>query len=164
MARFEVIRHTASSPQETWLRLTDWPRHGDHIPLTSVRLDTHSSPLAGVGSGFVARTSIGPLGFDDAMEVTWWQPPGGDASDAADQPSGAAPLPLPTAGMCRLRKRGRVVTGWAVLTVTATAEGSVVSWLEDIHIRGAGGWLDWPLRLAGARAFGRVVDGLLRDA
>lgn len=155
MARFEVLRRTQMSPQETWQRLTDWRRHGDFVPFTSVRLHTGSSPGEGVGSGFTARTSLGPLGFDDPMEVTFWQPPLPPADAGADH--------VDRPGMCRLLKQGRVITGWAVLTVTAVADGSAVSWLEDLSVRGFGPWLNLPVRLAGARTFGRVVDGLLAD-
>lgn len=155
MARFEVVRRTQMSPQETWQRLTDWRRHGDHIPLTSLRLHAGPSPAEGVGSGFTARTSLGPLGFDDPMEVTFWEPPRVPIEvmgDGAARPS-----------TCRLLKRGRVVTGWAVLTVTGGEDGTEVSWLEDLSVRGLSPWLNWPIGQVSARVFSRVVDGLLQD-
>nr|MBA2559689.1 SRPBCC family protein [Propionibacteriales bacterium] len=85
-----------------------------------------------------------PLRFDDPMDVTLWQPPSGSS-----------------AGVCRIVKRGRVVTGWAVLTVTPTATGCTIQWKEDASIRFTGPLLAWPTRLLAKRVFGRLVDGLL---
>ena len=56
----EIVREVPLSQQEAFSRLTDWQRHGDVVPLTSVRL---------TDTGFVARTGLGPVGFDDPMEV-----------------------------------------------------------------------------------------------
>lgn len=139
MARFTIERDSALSATEAWLRLTDWQRHGDLIPLTTV---TRSGE--GVGSSFTARTSLGPLGCNDAMAVTAWRPP-----DAV------------SAGHCRIEKRGNVITGWAELTVTSTPTGSRIRWVEDASIRRTGKVLDVPSRLASQRIFGRLVDRLL---
>lgn len=51
---------------DAWSRLTDWPRHGDLVPLTRVR---------STESGLVARTGVGRLAFDDPMEIVLWEPP-----------------------------------------------------------------------------------------
>ncbi len=67
-------------PAEVFARLTDWERHGEAVPLTRIRRTE---------SGFVARTGVGPLGFDDVMDVVAWDPP----------------------RSCRIEKRGRVVKG-----------------------------------------------------
>lgn len=139
MAQFLVERMTSLSVAESWARLTDWERHGDSIPLTKV-----TRAGEGVGSHFIARTSIGSIGFDDPMQVTVWQPP--------DQ------RPV---GHCRLEKSGRVVVGWAELTVAPTPDGSRVRWLEDAAVRHTGRLLDLPTRLISARLFGRLVDDLL---
>jgi hypothetical protein len=124
--------------------VTDWPRHAAFLPFTTVQ-------LAGlirhdVGERFVARTQIGPFHFDDPMEVTYWQPP------VDSQP-----------GVCRIVKQGDLVVGSAVLTVTASREGSVVHWQEDARLRPVGRLLAWPTRAVGARVFGRLLDGLLND-
>lgn len=159
MAAFDVVRHTTLGAEAAWARLTDWTRHGGLIPLTDVRVSSEGTE--GVGTVFVARTSIGPLGFDDAMEVTYWQPP------TQQQP-----------GICRIVKLGRVVTGWAVLTVTpagldqqsrpaagltppADKRGATIRWVEEAQFRAAGPLLNWPNALAGKYVFGRLVDGLL---
>lgn len=142
MAVFEVVRHSSLSASTTWRRLTDWPGHGAFIPLTEVHVTSQSDAV--IGTVFTARTALGRFHFDDPMEITHWQPP------SSDQP-----------GRCRLVKQGRVVTGWAVLTVTPTAEGSTIHWLEDAHVRAVGPLLDLPNRVAGRIVFGRLVDGLL---
>jgi polyketide cyclase/dehydrase/lipid transport protein len=150
VALFEVHRDSALTAPQAWARLTDWRRHGDFIPFTEVAV-TGSAPHppgtegAGRGATFVARTSIGPLHFDDPMEVTHWRPPvDGD-------------------GICRLVKTGRVVTGWAVLTVTPTPTGCSITWKEDAAVRFTGTLLGWPTRLIAAKVFGRLVDNLLKE-
>ncbi|MBA3233847.1 MAG: SRPBCC family protein [Propionibacteriales bacterium] len=140
MAQFRVERTTSVPVEATWARLTDWERHGDFIPLTSV-----TRTGEGAGSFFNARTALGPIGFDDLMEVTQWRPP---------EPGAA--------GLCRIEKRGHVITGWAELTVSPTADGTRVSWLEDATIRHTAGVLDFPIRILSARVFGRLIDALLR--
>lgn len=144
MAGFEVVRQTALSPTEAWRRLTDWERHGDLIPLTEVLLT--GSIQAGVGATFVGRTALGPLRFDDPMEVTRWQPPAGDEP-----------------GVCHIVKHGKVITGWAELTVTPDGSGSVIHWHEVAGIGRTGRLLDLPNRVVGKRIFGRLVDGLLNN-
>jgi hypothetical protein len=128
--------------------LTDWRRHGDFIPFTQVLVTGNGDAGRvndghGPGGTFVARTTLGPFHFDDPMEVTYWQPPG-------DGP-----------GVCRLVKTGRVVTGWAVLTVTPTTTGCTVCWREDAAVRFTGPLLSWPTKIAATRVFGRLVDRLL---
>jgi hypothetical protein len=142
VAQFEVIRHTHLEPAETWARLTDWERHGEFIPFTRVALTGIIRDA--VGAAFVARTSYGPFHIDDPMDITVWQPP------LWEQP-----------GVCEIAKRGRVVTGWAILTVTKSEEGSMVHWEEEARFRYGGPLLDLPNRVAGRRIFGRLVDGLL---
>jgi hypothetical protein len=142
VAAFEVIRHTQLDAEVAWSRLTDWERHGDFIPFTKVALT--GVIRDDVGAGFVARTGIGPFHFDDPMDITVWQPP------LWERP-----------GLCEIHKRGRVVVGWAILTVAKTDEGAMISWQEDARFRLAGPLLDVPNRIVGERIFGRLVDGLL---
>jgi hypothetical protein len=148
VAVFEVRRDSALSASQAWARLTDWRRHGDFIPFTDVLVSgtpdpTSSRPGTGVGAVFVARTSLGPLHFDDPMEVTYWR------------------LPDDGPGVCRLVKTGRVVHGWAVLTVTPAASGCSVCWTEDAAVRYTAALLGWPTRVAAGFVFGRLVDKLL---
>lgn len=132
MSEFSVEREVDLSAEEAFARLTDWARHGDHVPLTSI------TPGDG---GFVARTGIGPLGFDDPMEVVAWDPP----------------------RHCRLEKRGRVVRGWAEIAVESLGPQSCrVRWHEVAHVTGVPGFLGRVEAAAGRMLFARVVDGLLR--
>jgi hypothetical protein len=145
MALFEVSARTSLSPEETWRRLVDWPKHADSVPLTSIWVLTPTP--SGVGTVIVARTSVGPIGFDDPMEVTEWAPPTVDE-----------------AGFCRLEKRGAVVTGWAELTVTpGPGGGSTAIWREDIHMWKLPSLLDRPTAMSSKLLFGRVLRHLLRS-
>lgn len=58
------------SPAQVWARLWDLDRHTAAIPLTTV-----DGEALAEGRRFVARTGRGPLGFDDVMVVTAWDPP-----------------------------------------------------------------------------------------
>ncbi len=130
MALFEIVREVPLSPEESWQRLTDWEQHAHHVPLTRIiRTDV----------GFIARTGIGRLAFDDPMEIVAWREP----------------------SFCRLEKRGRVVTGWAEVLVEARPVGSRVTWREDLHVRGLPRALDGVTRAVSTRVFARVVDRLL---
>lgn len=142
MAVFRIGRTTELTAAECWRRVTDWPAHAAGVPLTSVSVTTPGP--AGVGTVFVARTGAGGLGFDDPMEVVRWEPP------AAGRP-----------GVCRLEKRGRVVTGWAEIEVRPSAAGSVVLWVEDLRVRGLPRAADPLLASAGRVVFGAALDGLL---
>ena len=61
------LEQTWSVPaQRLWQALADWESHSKWIPATRVRI---LSGDGGLGTAFVARTGIGPLGFDDHMTV-----------------------------------------------------------------------------------------------
>lgn len=143
MVLFLLERLPPLSADRAWQRLTDWPRHAGVVPLTRVTVRTPAP--TGVGTVFVARSGVGPLAFDDPMEVTVWQPPKGE-----------------TGGRCRLVKHGSLVTGWAEIEVHPHGAGtSRVVWREDLRVRGLPGFLDRPLALVARRMFGRAVDALL---
>ncbi|MFE1905675.1 SRPBCC family protein [Streptomyces gardneri] len=144
MTLFRVERTVPLPPDEVWRRLTDWPAHGRQVPLTRTTVLTPGPN--GAGTRFTARTGLGPLSFDDPMEVVRWEPP------EAGRP-----------GVCRLDKSGRVVRGWAEVAVTATpGGGSRVEWTEELAVRGLPRAFDPVLARAGRALFGRAVDGLLR--
>ncbi|CAL9398971.1 SRPBCC family protein [Streptomyces pilosus] len=146
MATFQLQRTAPLPLDEAWRRLTTWPRHGDVVPMTRVTVTT--PPPTGEGTLFVARTGLGPLSFDDPMEVTVWQPPAGDSP-----------------GLCRLEKRGRVVTGWAEIEVRPGPGGRArVVWREDIRVRFLPAFGNAALARAGRHVFGRAVNRLLRRA
>ena len=140
-----MLERTAPLPlDETWRRLTRWSRHGEVVPLTRVTVETAEPTRE--GTVFVARTGVGPLTFDDRMEVTEWRPP----------TSGAA-------GLCRLEKRGRVVTGWAEIEVGPGPGGRTrVVWREELGFRFLPGLLDPVVRRTARYVFGRAVNRLLR--
>lgn len=143
MVLFVLERVSRHPVAESWRRLTDWPRHADVVPLTRVTVRT--APPTRVGTVFVARSGLGPLAFDDPMEVVAWNPP----HDG-------------TPGTCRLVKRGTLVTGWAEFEVhPADGGGSRVIWREDVRVRGLPGFTDRPLGGSARWMFGRAVDGLL---
>ena len=143
MAFFEITRSVPVGVRECWLRVTDWPRHSALVPLTKVAAVCGGATA--LGSVVTARTAVGPLGFDDPMEVVVWQPPTAQAP-----------------GRLRLEKRGSVVLGWAEIEVRADGAGSLLRWREEIRLRGVPAPLNAVLAGGGRRIFGRVVDGLLR--
>ncbi|MFD7975163.1 SRPBCC family protein [Streptomyces sp. NPDC059071] len=145
MSRFRIERVTALPPAEAWRRLTDWPAHGELVPLTRTRVLTPGPDR--VGTRFTARTGVGRFGFDDPMEVVRLEPPAPGRT-----------------GVCRLVKRGRVVRGRASFEVSGTASGgSLVVWVEELRVWGVPAVLDPVLAAAGRLVFGRALDGLLRN-
>jgi hypothetical protein len=97
------------------------------------------------GTVVVARSGLGPLAFDDRMEVTVWLPP------ADDEP-----------GLCRLEKRGRVVRGWAEIEVRPGPGGRTrVLWREELAVRFLPSLFDPLLGAAARTVFGRAVNRLL---
>ncbi|WP_033353351.1 hypothetical protein [Kitasatospora aureofaciens] len=148
MARFVLTRLSPLPPADCWARLTAWPRHGDRVPFTrvSVLRGTGRRP----GDVILARTALGPLRFDDPMELV--------------------ELVAPT--HCLLAKRGRVVRGGAELRIRAVGAGSAVGagtvgagseviWAEELRITGLPRLFDPAVALAGRLVFGRVLDHLL---
>ncbi|WP_346137568.1 SRPBCC family protein [Streptomyces coeruleofuscus] len=140
-----LLERTVPLPlDEAWRRITLWPRHGEVVPLTAVRVDPPGPTR--VGTVIVARSGAGALAFDDPMEVTVWQPP----QDGAP-------------GRCRLEKRGRVVLGWAELEVRPGPGGRTrVVWREEIRLRLLPSLFDGVLRRSARYVFGRALNRLLR--
>lgn len=91
--------------------------------------------------GFDAFTGVGRIGFHDPMDVV-----------ESREPS-----------YCRLEKRGRVVKGWAELSVEPRNDGSRVTWREEIRVRAVPRAFDGLTRVASTRLFSRVIDGLLGE-
>jgi hypothetical protein len=144
MARF-IARHvTPLSTDDAWGRLTDWPRHAKYVPLTTITVPT-AGPNA-VGTVFLARTGVGRLGFDDPMEVVEWTPPSPGA-----------------AGRCRLEKRGRVMLGWAELTVAPEGPSTLATWTEEISVARLPKLAEPATALSSRLLFTRVLRRLLDD-
>jgi hypothetical protein len=110
--------------------VTNWAAHARFVPLTTITLTP---------SGFDAFTGVGPIGFNDPMQIVQWDPP----------------------RLCRLVKRGRIVRGWAELSVSQAPSGSRVQWSEEIRVIGVPTALDPLVAVASRRLFSRVIDGLL---
>ncbi|UUU30000.1 SRPBCC family protein [Streptomyces sp. CA-210063] len=144
MVLFALERLSPLPADHAWQRLTDWPRHADVVPLTRVTVRT--PPPTGEGTVFVAHSGIGPLAFDDPMEVAVWQPPEGEE----------------VVGRCLLVKHGSFVTGWAEIEVHPYGDGACrVVWREDLRVRWLPVFCDRPLAWLARRMFGRAMDGLL---
>jgi carbon monoxide dehydrogenase subunit G len=146
MGVFEISRFVPAATGDVWRVLTDWPRHARWMPLTRVTTDGRPT---GVGSTFVGVTGLGPVHFRDPMTVTEWEPPVGDGP-----------------GAFHLRKDGRVLAGWAQVSVERRGAGSLLTWREELLPR--------PVRLGRLLAaltdrvarvvFARLIDGLTREA
>ncbi|MET8771680.1 SRPBCC family protein [Streptomyces sp. NPDC004658] len=146
MPTFSLERTVPLPAGEAWRRLTDWPRHADAVPLT--RIEVLTPPPTREGTRFVARSGLGPLTFDDVMEVTVWRPPAGGGP-----------------GLCRLEKRGRLILGWAEIEVRpGPGDRSGVVWREELSVRFLPRAFDGPLESASRLLFGRAADHLLRRA
>lgn len=144
MVNFLLQRTVPLPIDEAWRRLTEWPRHAGAVPLTRVTVLT--DPPTHQGTVFVARSGLGPLSFDDPMEVTVWEPPREGGS-----------------GRCRLVKQGRVVLGWAELEVRPGPGGRTrVLWHEELRVRGLPSALDPLVRRTSRAVFGRTLNTLLR--
>ncbi len=117
MATFTIERVVAAPPAKVWEIITDWAGYARWIPLTTMRLDP--GPTA-VGWSFAGLTGVGRLRFSDVMRITDWAPPTGLGS-----------------GTLRLVKVGRVLAGWAEVSVLPIANGEQTHlvWRENIVIR-----------------------------
>ncbi len=152
MARFSVSLDVQAPATRVWAVLVDWPSHGDWAPLTTVRVTTARAD--GIGAGFVGRTGIGPLAFDDPMTVVHWEPPAGD--DPGDAP-----------GRCDVQKHGRVVHGKAWFDVTPLpGRRARVVWHEDVTVspRRLTRYAAPLLSLIGKVGFGRTLRAMARVA
>jgi Polyketide cyclase / dehydrase and lipid transport len=108
-----------SAPVPTaWSWVSQWPRQQQWIPFTRVR---HvDGPVLGIGTRVVARTAVGPLGFDDPMTVT----------AVGDSPDGSRSY--------EMVHTGRLVHGVGAITVHAVDGGarSRVVWWERVEVPG----------------------------
>lgn len=142
MAELRVNVASPLSPAEAFARLTDLDGHTAAIPLTKL---THQPPLR-KDSTFIARTAIGPIGFDDPMVVTEYAEPGTGST-----------------GRIAFRKTGRWVLGSILCTVAAApAGGSRISWQQNISIRWLPTWLDPFVARIAHFAYATAIRRLLR--
>lgn len=142
MAEFRLTRAVTLPIDEVWRRVTDWGSHAAQVPLT--RLSSVTDGPTGVGTVFTVRSALGPIGFDDPMEVVRWEPPG-----------------VGRTGRYRLEKRGRIIRGWAEIEVQRQGSGSIVVWTERLDIRPLPGLFDRLVVRVARTVFGRALTGLL---
>ena len=145
MARFHLTRRSPASPGAVWDAVTDFAAYADWMPLTRMRLD-EGRPTP--GWGFAGISGLGPLAFRDSMLVTVWEPPSGDG------------------GRFRVVKTGRILGGWADVTVVPEGDGTRLDWREDAVVRPlpAKRLLD-PLVVRGSEwLYGRAIDAMLARA
>ncbi|GGL31331.1 SRPBCC family protein [Phycicoccus endophyticus] len=133
---FTVSRRTPLPPRAAWDAATDLAEHTRHVPLTVVEVPEGGLVL---GAQVSAVTRLGPFAGTDSMLVTALEP----------------------GTRLRLVKTGRLLRGWADITVAADGEGALVEWTEELWLPGARR-LTRPLgdRL-GARLFTGVLERLL---
>lgn len=145
MALFTIRVETPLPAPIAWQRILDVHRHGEVVPLTTMRGESLYAAQLVPGTRFVAHTGLGPVGFDDPMVIDEISPP----TEAA-------------AGVARIRKEGNVVRGWIELTVTPrTQGGSVVEWVQQISVAGIPG-IASPVTATVARAaYGQTLRRLL---
>ncbi len=105
-----------ADPDTVWERAVDWTGQREWIPLTQVR-HVEGAPLA-VGTRVVARTGIGPLGFDDTMTVT----------SVVSPESGPRSV--------EVLHTGRVVKGVGEMRVEAHGGGARFWWWERVDVPG----------------------------
>jgi uncharacterized protein YndB with AHSA1/START domain len=133
----------AAPPERVFAALTDWARQGEWMPGTRVRVVKGNGDAA--GDEIVARTGIGPVGFDDPMRLTAWEPP----------------------ARCEMAHLGRVVRGGGVFLVEPRDAGSRCTWVEwvdpplglvgQLGLRAGRGLTQRALRVA-LRRFARWVE------
>ncbi|HEV2886853.1 MAG TPA: SRPBCC family protein, partial [Jatrophihabitans sp.] len=140
MARIRTELVIKAPAPAVWELVTDWPAQSRWIPLTTVVVDRQGPSGPGLGTRFTGRTRLGPVGFDDPMEVTEWQPPAGTAP-----------------GRCRIRKLGPWLTGWAEIGVRPAAGGVRVEWIEEVRARWTPRLADPLIAVVGSAFFGRVL-------
>lgn len=109
---FTLIARAPVSATEAWERLLDLRRHTQAIVWTRITPD--ESPMH-TGLRFVARTQLGPLGFDDIMEVR-----------TADGPAKRKP------GHLVIDKETLGLAGTVEVTVEQLATGVRVIWRQRL--------------------------------
>ncbi len=144
MARFTVHLDSTLPAPEAWRRVLDLHAHTAVIPLTTVTGEAMTADALVPGSRFVARTGVGPVGFDDVMVVEAITQPGAEHD-----------------GTAWIQKEGRVVRGSIDLRVASAGSGSTVAWAQQIGVRGVPAFLDpvvgWVARVAYGTALRRLL-------
>lgn len=138
---FTVSRTSSDPVHVVWERVSDLVGHAEGVPLQRVTSDPGPP---GPGWRFTPRTALGPLGFDDPMVVTVWEPP----------------------RRLRIEKVGRVLAGWADISLAPLPQGGTrVTWQEEVVPAHEGlARRTRPLfDAAGKIVFGRALERMLRE-
>jgi uncharacterized protein YndB with AHSA1/START domain len=147
MSTLQLTRETSATPAVVWDVLTDFASYGRWMPMTRMRVDPGPPHL---GWAFAGVSGPGRLAFSDSMLVSGWTPPTDEGP-----------------GRFRVVKTGRLLGGWAEVTVTALGPGGTrVDWVEEVVVR--------PLPFKAAFAplldrvsvwlYGRALDAMLAEA
>jgi hypothetical protein len=116
-AEIELQVDVGAPVSTTWSWVSQWDRQQQWIPFTRVR---HvDGPVLAIGTRVIARTAVGPIGFDDPMTVT---------------AVGAAPDGSRSYEMVHT---GRLVKGVGAITVRPLdGARSRVEWWERVTVPG----------------------------
>lgn len=151
-AVFVVELESALAAGAALRRVLDLREHDRIIPFTRVRPAVSADELT-AGTEFVARTGLGPVGFDDVMRVEeiGFGDGGGDAERDGD-------------GVARaiISKHAPAIRGTIRLTITPAVGGSHVRWEQEVLLP----WLPRFVQGLAARVvragYRRVLGQLLR--
>ena len=145
MADFDVHLDTGLPAAEAWRRVLDLRAHGEVIPLTTVTGDQLEAAALVPGSRFVARTAVGPIGFDDVMVV-----------DSIEQPTDGS------GGRALIHKEGKVIRGTIDFRVTPLGSTSMVDWVQQISVRWVPRAADPVVARVARTAYGKALVQLLQ--
>jgi uncharacterized protein YndB with AHSA1/START domain len=146
MATLHLTRETPATPAQVWDVVADFAGYGAWMPMT--RMVTDDGPPR-VGWGFAGLTGPGRLAFSDSMLVTRW--------DRPEQGS----------GVFRVVKTGRLLGGWAEVSVSPRDGGGTrLDWVEEVVVRPLPfkRLLEPLLDRASAWLYGRAIDAMLARA
>jgi hypothetical protein len=125
-AELTLTVDVAAPAELVWEVVTDWPRQGEWMLATRVRIDGDGDGDGrGLGASLSAVTGLGPLAVTDTMVITEWSPP----------------------RRCVVRHTGAVIRGDGIFEVTPLgAERARFLWSELLDLPlGIVGRAAWPL-------------------
>lgn len=140
---FTVHFDTPLAPEDALRRILDLRQHDRIIPFTRLT-PTMAADQLRPGTEFVARTGIGPVGFNDVMRV--------ERINLGDDQSEAGAL---------ISKHGRVIHGTIQVTITPGTAGSHISWHQSVHLPWLPGFVHAPAVRIMRLGYRRVLSQLL---